>query len=100
MAITILDNTDKIELENKIDTLHIQRTVTLTVAGWNDKAQNISVNGVTANNIVFIAPSPDLQDEYTSAGIKCVTQAQNTLTFSCKTVPAVAIDVNVIIVGT
>lgn len=99
MAITILDNTDKIELENKIGALHTQRIATLSVGGWNNNTQNVSVNGATANNIVFVAPSPDSQDEYTSAGIKCITQAQNALTFSCKTVPTVAINVNVIIVG-
>lgn len=99
MAITILDNTDKTELENKIDTLHIQRAITLTVAGWSNKEQSVTVNGVTASNIVFVAPNPGSQDKYTSAGIKCTAQTSNALTFTCKTVPTVAINVNIIIVG-
>lgn len=73
------------------------RTGSLTVAGWSSKKQTISVAGVTASNCVIVAPAPASQEAYVAAGIKCTTQASGKLTFTCESVPAAALTVNVAI---
>jgi len=72
-------------------------TVTLTVEGWANNAQTVSATGVTAINIVLVAPAPASQTSYVAAGVKCTTQGAETLSFSCDTTPAVALTVNVVI---
>ena len=75
----------------------VKKTGSLTVARWSSKKQTISVAGVTASNCVIVAPAPASQEAYVAAGIKCTTQASGTLTFTCESVPAVALTVNVAI---
>lgn len=69
----------------------------LTVAGWSSNTQTITVGGVTADNVVFVAPAPASQADYTSAGIMCTAQGTDSLTFTCTTVPSNAITLNVVI---
>lgn len=71
----------------------------LTVAGWSNNTQSVTVTGVTASNIVFVAPAPASAADYAAAGIVCTAQGTDSLTFSCTTVPSNAITVNVIIMG-
>lgn len=75
----------------------VNKTGSLTVAGWNSKKQTISVAGVTASNCVIVAPAPASQEAYVAAGIKCTTQASGKLTFTCQSVPTAALTVNVAI---
>ena len=75
----------------------VKKTGSLTVAGWSSKKQTISVAGVTASNCVIVAPAPASQEAYVAAGIKCTTQASGKLTFTCESVPAAALTVNVAI---
>ena len=75
----------------------ITATASLTVAGWSGNSQTVSVAGVTATNIVWVAPAPESQDAYGSAGIRATAQAEGTLTFTCVEVPTEAITVNVVI---
>lgn len=70
-------------------------TPQLTVDGWIDNSQTVSALGVTLTNFVIVAPSPTSQSDYVNAGIICVDQNTDTLTFTCETIPSVAIDVNV-----
>lgn len=44
------------------------KTGTLTVAGWSDGSQTITVSGVTASGTVLVAPSPASQEAYAAAG--------------------------------
>lgn len=71
-------------------------TVTLAVADWSSSTQTVSVTGVTATSIVFVAPDSASQSDYTSAGILCTAQGAGTLTFTCSTTPTNAITVNVV----
>ena len=70
--------------------------VTLTVAGWNSstKQQTVTVAGVladeTAQRIDWMPKSTSLNAS-TAAGIQCISQAANSLTFRCSTVPTAAI---------
>ena len=71
----------------------------LTVAGWSNNTQTVTVTGVTATNIVFVSPAPASASDYSSAGINCTAQGTDSLTFTCTTVPTNAITVNVVIMG-
>ena len=74
-------------------------SVTLPVAGWSNKTQTVNVDGVTANNAVQVASAPATIKEYGAAGLVCTAQAAGKLTFTCDSVPEVALTVNVIILG-
>ena len=74
---------------------HSTQVITLTVAGWSNNQQTVSVTGVTANNTVIVSPAPASVPDYGTAGIYCSVQASGTLTFTCSTIPTVAISVNV-----
>ena len=73
--------------------------VVLTVSGWNDMSQSISVNGVTSNSTLLIGADVDSIDEYSSAKVKCTTQSTNQLTFSCESVPKTDLYAIVIVMG-
>lgn len=109
-AVTIdseLSEASKNPVENKViyaalalyQKKHIAAAVTLTAAGWSNKEQTVSVNGVTADNTVIVGPSPTSQDAWAKAGVKCTAQAENSLTFTCKSVPTAALTANVVILG-
>lgn len=74
-------------------------TVTLKAADWDDNAQTISVDDVTANNYILVAPDPLNYSDYASAGIYCASQGAGTLTFECSTTPSNDLLVNVAVIG-
>ena len=75
-------------------------TVTLTVANWSSSnTQTVTVNGVTASNMVFIAPAPASFLAYCDAQVRATTQAANSLTFTCESKPEAALTVNIGIFG-
>ena len=75
------------------------KTATLSVAGWSNKTQTVSVENVTPNNSVLICPAPTSQTPAMGAGVYCSAQGNGTLTFKCGTVPSVALDYNIMVVG-
>ena len=70
-------------------------TITIATSAWSNKTATVSVSGVTASNAVDVAPVEPTFDAYINAGIRATSQGSGTLTFACKTVPTVAISVNV-----
>ena len=75
---------------------YTQLAVTLTVAGWSNNSQTVTVSGVTANNAVVVSPTPDSYISYGEFGVYCSAQAANSLTFVCDSVPDVNLTVNVL----
>lgn len=79
--------------------------ITLTVAGWNSaaKTQSVTVSGVSADatkqEIRVMPVDAALDSPYIAAGVQCIAQAANSLTFGCETVPTEAIEVYVVIQG-
>lgn len=71
-------------------------TATLTANGWANNRQTVSVSGVTANNLVMVAPAPDSHTAYSEAGIRCVEQGAGSLVFACDDAPDTAIVVNIV----
>lgn len=77
------------------------QTITLSKSGWSTstKQQTVSCSGVSASETQqMITPIPAIasQDAYYNAGIRCVNQAANSLTFQYDSVPTVDITVNVV----
>ena len=72
-------------------------TATLTVAGWSNNTQTVSVTGLTASNTVLVTYAPTSKADYTAADIYCTAQAAGSLTFACTTTPTSEITVNVMI---
>lgn len=77
--------------------------ITLTASGWNSstKQQAVSCSYILADTTAQeISPIP-VDTSYNSAwkacGIECVSQAANSLTFQCATVPTADIEVYVVI---
>lgn len=71
-------------------------TVTLTVAGWASNQQTVSATNVTADNIVWVSPTPASFDVYAKAGIRAIAQGAGTVTFQCTTVPTAEMTVEVV----
>lgn len=93
---TLVTTGEKYTWNNKQNAV-ATRTATLTVNGWSNGAQIVSVTGVTASNTVVVSPAPASVENYIAANITCTVQGSNSLTFSCEDTPSSAITVNVII---
>lgn len=73
--------------------------VLLTAAGWADKAQTVTANGVTADNTVVVSPAPGSYTAYGEYAVRCIAQGSNLLTFACEYVPDDDIQVNVTVIN-
>ena len=70
-------------------------TFTLESSGWSNSQYQITVQGLTSSDTVFVSPYPGQEGVYTENGIYCSSQYNNLLTFTCSTTPSVDVDVNV-----
>lgn len=75
----------------------IQRNISLTVSGWADNLQTVSVDSVTANSVVFTGADIGSNQEYADCEVWCSGQSDGTLTFSCVYVPNEEITINAVI---
>lgn len=73
-------------------------TATLPTAGWSNNTQTVTVDGVTADNVILVTYAPESKSAYVSADVSCTTQAVDSLSFSCATTPSVDIIANVMII--
>ena len=71
-------------------------TVTLLSTGWTDGTQTVAASNVTADNIVWVSPSPASFDAYGTAGIRATAQGDGTITFTASKVPSEDISVGVV----
>lgn len=71
-------------------------TVNLTVSGWASGAQAVNVSGVTANNLVIVAPNPGSYVAYGESGVRCVAQEAGKLIFACDNIPSENLAVNIV----
>lgn len=74
--------------------------VTLTVAGWADNQQTVTLTGVLADeDSQFILPTPTAASRtmYNDCDIQCITQAADSLTFSCAEVPTDVLSVYILL---
>ena len=72
---------------------------TLTVAGWSNKSQTVSVDGVTANNDIIVFPTTDCAEDWGNYTIVPDEQLNGAIVFTCSSVPDKNIAVNILIFG-
>ena len=78
---------------------------TLVVADWvldsgtNKYTQTVNVTGVTANNVVYVAPFPANADEYAQCNVIAVSQGVGTIGFQADVLPTNALGVNVVVLS-
>jgi len=104
-AVTFSSSNEKVTYikRNYYDYIPKARKITLTVAGWDSstKQQTVSIAQVSGSaSSQEIRPTPvntTMDNPYDAAGIRCVAQAANKLTFGCETIPTEAIEVYVVI---
>lgn len=77
----------------------ITTTALLSSNNWSNKTQSIVVSDITNDSTIFVAAAPSSIDDYIHGEIRCISQATNSLTFTCKTVPDNDITVNIVILS-
>ena len=78
----------------------ITKEVILLASGWNsDKTYLINLADVKIDNPIIVGPDPSDMSNYGLYGVKCISQGDATLTFSCDITPKEDITVNVFIFG-
>ena len=103
-------NVTKAKLEQSVqDTLdavagkteHLSKTATLTSVGWSDNTQTVTVSGVTAtNDIIAVGAADDTShNAWSNCDIRAISQASNSLTFKCRTVPSSDVTANILILN-
>lgn len=83
--------TDNITLSSKA----IMTSATLGSSGWSNNQKSITVTGVSATNKVIVAPAPASAETWAAAGVMCIAQGANSLTFKCTSTPTADMTVNV-----
>ena len=71
---------------------------TLPAADWDssDKSQVLAVSGVwdyELDQVIIVSPHTDSQSAYYAAGVRCVGQDTDQLTFRCDTIPDADLDI-------
>lgn len=75
-------------------------TVTLSASSWSSNLQTVTVSGVSADEasqLIQPLPSQTSQTAYIDSGILCISQAEDSLTFSCESVPSSDINLYIVI---
>lgn len=77
----------------------VKATGTLLSTGWDaeSKTQTAEVTGVLADSAILVGPHPDSLTAYGDSQIYATAQANNSVTFTCETIPTTNITVNVFI---
>lgn len=73
-------------------------SLTLRRSAWgSNKSCSVTAAGVTAQNNIIVSPATGSAKKYAESEVFCVSQGQNTLSFSCSEVPEADLSVNVLI---
>lgn len=72
--------------------------VTLTAAGWTDKAQTVTITNSRNHIKIFAMPTAASESAYNAAGIALSSATEDSATFTCTTVPTGNIDVEISVV--
>ena len=90
---------DIAKLQTEKQDAAIQRRAGIPVASWTNNTATVTVQGVTAINIVIVSPAPESVSVWGESVVYCSAQAANSLTFTCSETPTAALTVNVIILN-
>lgn len=73
-------------------------TYQVTAADWNNTTTaTVQAAVVTADNMVWVAPSGASWDDWTENGVRATAQGAGTITLECDTAPAVSMTFNIIV---
>ena len=75
----------------------VKTTTTIATVNWTANEATKTVPGVTASNLIFVAPAPASAVDYADAGIRATAQGDDSITFVCTETPTSAIVVNIVI---
>lgn len=81
------------------DTGITTKTATIQTSNWSGTTATVTVSGVTSTSDVIVSPAPSGVAAWTDAQIYCSAQGNNTLTFTAKGTPTVAIPIVVIVIA-
>lgn len=76
------------------------QSISLPSSGWSSKSQTVTVDGVSSNELaqkITVAPASASRTNYVNAGVQCVSQGSNSLTFTAETTPSANLTVLVTI---
>lgn len=99
-AVSAQNLNDISETLEKLDGATSTTKITLTVAGWSNSTQTVSVPGVSANEgAQLITPVPAIasQSAYYEASIRATGQAANAITFTADMVPTANLSVYIVV---
>lgn len=71
-------------------------TVTIATTDWSSNTASVTVSGLTATSVVWVAPDNASQSAYTTAGVYASSQSADTLTFTCTQTPSASLTINVV----
>lgn len=91
-----LDSETATRLTNALPT---PLTITIPASGWVDNTQDVTVINMNSTKSVLVKGNDETLEAYNGAGIKCVAQDINKLTFTCETVPTEDVKADVIHMG-
>lgn len=74
-----------------------KESIILPYQNWKDNVMDVRVDGVTTDNVVFVAPNPAYMSIWTNHGVYCSVQYENHLKFYTDTPPEKDIEVNILI---
>lgn len=93
--------THKFYVDNAVSSVKPKvHKITLTAANWADNQQTVTLTGVLADeDSQFILPTPAAASRtmYNDCDIQCITQAADSLTFSCAEVPTDVLSVYILL---
>lgn len=87
---------------SSVSSMKVAQIVLLAIGWASDNTQMIDVAGILADEnqqLIIPVPKSESKSAYISAGIECVSQAADSLTFQCASAPAEDIRVNVFVFG-
>lgn len=91
----LLDLTDGTIPHARLTNAVQSTTVTIATADWSSNTVSVTVSGLTATSVVWVAPDNASQSAYTTAGVYASSQSADTLVFNCVTTPTSALTINV-----
>lgn len=73
-------------------------TAALPASGWSSNTKTVTVQGVTAVNVLLVASEPTCLEAWNKAGVYAYSQTSNSITFKCTKTPTTDLVANVMIV--
>lgn len=97
MCITYLqDRGDLTDLVNEVHNMHKEVQVTLDADEWTaEGTQAVMISGLEPDDSVIVTPAPSDLITYVNAGVVCISQGTDSLTFQANT--PVTVNVNILI---